>query len=160
MSTDTLPQRLVRATQTALTETAFAALGLGASAADLLKDRPDLDEVREHFNSLVRDPRTHLSSGFEALTERGRQVLGREANGHRPAPAPKPKAKVEKAAPTAKKPEPKAKTAEPEKATATTAPDYKSMTVAELREEAKKADITGRSSMKKAELIKALEAQA
>jgi large subunit ribosomal protein L21 len=70
--------------------------------------------------------------------------------------------KAKKAAPKAKAEAPKAK-AEPPKAVKKAAPkaaaDFSSKTVAELKELAKAAGIAGISSMKKAELIAALEAK-
>ncbi|PNQ75040.1 50S ribosomal protein L21 [Hanstruepera neustonica] len=64
----------------------------------------------------------------------------------------KPAAKAEKAAPVKEAPKAEAKPAKKEETTQ----DLSSLTVAELREMAKAKEITGYSSMKKAELIEAL----
>jgi large subunit ribosomal protein L21 len=70
--------------------------------------------------------------------------------------------KAKKAAPKAKAEAPKAKAEAPKavkKAAPKAAADFSSKTVAELKELAKAAGVAGISSMKKAELIAALEAK-
>ena len=70
--------------------------------------------------------------------------------------------KAKKAAPKAKAEAPKAKAEAPKavkKAAPKAAADFSSKTVAELKELAKAASVAGISSMKKAELIAALEAK-
>ncbi|WP_250433300.1 50S ribosomal protein L21 [Hanstruepera flava] len=88
----------------------------------------------------------------QALTEI--QIESIVASGAKPAKTEKaaPKAETKKAEPKAAAPKAEAKPAKKEESTQ----DLSKLTVAELREMAKAKEITGYSSMKKAELIAAL----
>jgi large subunit ribosomal protein L21 len=117
----------------------------------------------------------HLKGDKVIVFKKKRRKGYRKKNGHRQslteiliegiiASGAKPAAKVEKAAPVkeVKKAEPKAAAPKAEtksaakKVKAEVSQDLSKMTVAELREMAKAKEITGYSSMKKAELIAAL----
>jgi large subunit ribosomal protein L21 len=94
---------------------------------------------------------------IEGIVAKGAKKAAAEKS--KPAPkaaSPKAEAPVKKKTTAAKKATPAAKKAAPKKAAAKPATDLASKTVAELKEMAKAKGITGLSSMKKADLIKAL----
>jgi hypothetical protein len=126
--------RVGHAASTALTETAFAAVGLSAYAVDLVKSlRVTPEAARTAGDWTVRSAAIageQIARGFRTLSLRGHRVLGvvpglREP--HREAAADR---------------------VEPD-------PDD-GVTITELRERAREADIAGRSNMTRQELIDAL----
>jgi large subunit ribosomal protein L21 len=109
----------------------------------------------------------HLQGDKVIVFKKKRRKGYRKKNGHRQAlteiqiseikaSGAKPAAKAEKATPKAEAPAAKKEEAPKKEAARAASADLSGMTVAELKELAKEKNITGYSSMKKAELIEAL----
>lgn len=109
----------------------------------------------------------HLQGDKVIVFKKKRRKGYRKKNGHRQAlteiqiseikaSGAKPAAKAEKATPKAEAPAAKKEEAPKKEAAKAASADLSGMTVAELKELAKEKNITGYSSMKKAELIEAL----
>lgn len=109
----------------------------------------------------------HLQGDKVIVFKKKRRKGYQKKNGHRQAlteiqiseikaSGAKPAAKAEKAAPKAEAPAAKQEEAPKKEEAKAASADLSSMTVAELKDLAKEKNITGYSSMKKAELIEAL----
>ena len=150
--------RVGHAASTALTETAFAAVGLSAYAADMVKSlRVTPEAARNAGDWTVRSAATaggQLARGFRTLAARGHRVLGVAPGLRRPHhEAAAVSAKVVRGAADAML----EAAAATEDAADRVEPDpYDSATTSDLRERASRADIPGRSSMSRQALIAAL----
>ena len=122
----------------------------GLTKAGVEVNRKMLSEIAindpKMFSEFVKVAR----DGKAGKVTRNEEVIGREVT----VTAGKSDVKEEKA--TAKKEEKKVEKKEVKKEEETAKVDYSKMTVAELKEAAKKANISGYSTMKKAELVEAL----
>lgn len=119
-----------------LNDTKYSQFIYGLSLADIEINRKMLADMA------VNDP-----EGFTALVEVANEAIKTYPNGR--------KDKLNGKAEVAPKTQEKAKKAEP-KAKEETADDLNNLTVSELRELAKERDLTGYSTLRKAELIEAL----
>lgn len=128
----------------ALAETGFALLGVGAGLADLIRDgrlQRGLSQAGRWTVKASGATGRALRDGFEALARRGHGLVDASREHEPPRPTP----------PQEPAPHPGDAAAPP--------PDYAELTVAELRELARGADIEGRYQMKKLQLVAALEAR-
>lgn len=150
--------RVGHAASTALTETAFAAVGLSALAADMVKSlRVTPEAARTAGDWTVRSAAMageQIARGFRTLSARGHRVLGvapgLRGPGHEAAAA---SARVVRGAAGAML----EAAAATEDAADRVEPDpYDSATTTDLRERARKANIPGRSNMSRQELVDAL----
>ncbi|MDX1660059.1 MAG: Rho termination factor N-terminal domain-containing protein [Nitriliruptorales bacterium] len=142
----------------AVSETGYALIGLGSKLVETVTDEDTPRKVTaagtrtvDATRDATRQAGFALTRGFLSLADRGRQVL----------PPSKVQDTAERGAEEVKRQTTEAK--ETASATATdvktdvSSKDYGDMTVAELREEARKAGIEGRSNMNKGLLIAALK---
>ncbi|MDX1621811.1 MAG: Rho termination factor N-terminal domain-containing protein [Nitriliruptorales bacterium] len=152
----------------AVSETGYALIGLGSTLVSTVTDEDTPKKVSEASSKTVdatRQAGFALTRGFLQLADRGKQVLppdqvrkfaGRGADevARRVGEARSTAGEARTAA-TAKATE----TKQTASATATdvTTKDFSDMTVEELREEARKAGIEGRSNMNKGLLVAALK---
>lgn len=150
--------RVGHAASTALTQTAFAAVGLSAYAVDLVRSLRVTPEAARtagdwtvHSAAIAGE---QIARGFRTLSLRGHRVLGVAPGVRRPqGEAAEASASVARGAAGAMLDA----AAATEDAADRMEPDpYDDVTTTDLRERARDADIAGRSSMSRQELIDAL----
>ena len=122
----------------------------GLTKAGVEVNRKMLSEIAINDSKMFSEFVKVARDGKAGKVTRNEEVIGREVT----VTAGKSDVKEEKA--TAKKEEKKVEKKEVKKEEETAKVDYSKMTVAELKEAAKKANISGYSTMKKAELVEAL----
>lgn len=150
--------RVGHAASTALTETAFAAVGLSAYAADVVRSlRVTPDAARTAGDWTTRSAAIageQIARGFRTLSARGHRVVGVVPGLRRPQHvAAAAGANVVRGAADAMLDA----AAATEDAADRVEPDpYDSATTTQLREQARNADIPGRSTMSREELLEAL----